>query len=360
MSLQEPTKYNDYIGPETINCEYKEFTFNLSGIEIDTKLAETYCKTNKFEFNKQVIFNLKKYFKIFLPKYACGYLNSYACGYLNYEMNSTIYIGINDIGIVKGIPFKGNIPMEYLKNKIYNILDKNIINNKIQKINWKEIVDIKFIKLEHDILIEPNTLSETFTNYLKKKIIFMKKYDDYVKQTIEWRKSVIFLITRLVDLANNMETRNQIIDYIKLHDPLNEVINIMQSKDFNIEYKNHDELLQIKDNPSEPYYWITRWKDMIIDKNRASKPVLTSTFNKHNTPLNLLVSVNEMIPYWISNNTNMNLYVIKINFKSNTPMLDTKYIGEINTFSYYNIKTNKIAQCYRTVLSNGDPVCLPL
>ena len=73
MSLHEPNEYNEYIGQETVDCEYKEFTFNLAGLILDTKLAEHYCSTNLFEFNKNVIFNLKKYFKVYLGKYACGY-----------------------------------------------------------------------------------------------------------------------------------------------------------------------------------------------------------------------------------------------------------------------------------------------
>jgi hypothetical protein len=55
MSLNLPKEYNEYVGQETINCEYKEFTFNLDGLLIDSKLAEQYCTSNKFDFNKNVI-----------------------------------------------------------------------------------------------------------------------------------------------------------------------------------------------------------------------------------------------------------------------------------------------------------------
>ena len=43
-------QYDDFIGKETLNCEYKEFTFNNAGLPLDENSAEYYCYTNKFEF----------------------------------------------------------------------------------------------------------------------------------------------------------------------------------------------------------------------------------------------------------------------------------------------------------------------
>jgi hypothetical protein len=76
MSSHEPTEYNEYVGQETVKCEYKEFTFNLVGLALENKLAEQYCHTNQFDFNTNVIANLKKYFQVYLGKYACGFFNS--------------------------------------------------------------------------------------------------------------------------------------------------------------------------------------------------------------------------------------------------------------------------------------------
>jgi hypothetical protein len=85
--------FNDYIGFETINKEYKEFTFNCAGINIDNKLAEKYCYNNNFKFNEDVLENLKKYIKVYLPKYACSFWNSKI-------QKSKFYIGVNDFGLV--------------------------------------------------------------------------------------------------------------------------------------------------------------------------------------------------------------------------------------------------------------------
>lgn len=353
MSVHEPNEHNEYTGQETINCEYKEFTFNLAGILLDNKLAEMYCQTNKFDFNKNVIFNLKKYFKAYVPKYASGYFNS--C------MDGEFYIGINDLGFVKGIPFKGHMPIEYLKKNIIKILRTHIKNPEISNINLDELVQIKISKIKHNITLDIEQ-HPVFTNYMDDKEKYMEKYNDFVEKTNKWRLRINFAINKLVDLANNSETRKQIIDYIKEKDPSNPSIDLFNNPDFKLEYKNHTNLILIKDNPDEPYYWVTRWKDFIIDKIKSERPVLSSTFNLHNTPTNLIVSVSEMIPYWIKYNSNINLYVIQIKFfgsKFASNGLHAKELVHSNyKFSYYDFNIRKWLRCYRTVIANGEPVCL--
>ena len=342
MSMHEPNEYNEYIGPETIKREYKEFTFNLAGILLDAKLAEMYCHTNKFDFNKNVIFNLKKYFKAYLPKYTSGYFNS--------GMYGEFYIGVDDFGIVKGIPFKGHLPIEYLKKEILKVLTTCVKNHEISRINFDELVQIKISKIKHDITLDTEK-NPIFTSYLVNKEKYMSEYSDFVERTNKWRLRINFALNKLVDIGNNSETRKQIIEYIKEQDPSNPSIALFNNPDFKLEYINHDNLLLIKNNPTEPYYWVTRWKDFVIEKIKSERPVLNSIFNLHNTPINLIVSASEMIPYWIKYNSNINLYVIQIKFFGSK-------LSSYDKFSYFDSK--KWLQCYRTVIANGDPVCLPL
>jgi hypothetical protein len=355
MSLHEPTEYNQYIGQETLNYEYKEFTFNLAGLVLDSKLAEQYCYSNKFEFNKNVIFNLKKYFKVYLGKYACGYFNS--------GIDGECYIGINDFGIVKGIPFKGRIPSNNLKESIYKILNMNIKHQENIQINWENLVQIQIIKIQSPKPIQCKQ-NPKFVSYLEEKAEHVRKSNEFVEKTNQWRIRMGFSLNKLVDLANNPETRSEIVKFIKSHDPTNPVIAQFES-DFVLEYKCHEDIIQIKDNPIEPYYWVTKWKDMIINSIKEEKPVLNSTFNAHNTAINLLISANEMIPYWLTYNSNMNLYVIQIKFfgsklDKKPADLDQLFPSTYNNFAYKDFNTKKWLQCYRTVLANGEPVCLPM
>lgn len=352
MSLHDPNEYNEYLGQETINCEYKEFTFNLAGLMIDTKLAEQYCTTNKFEFNKNVIFNLGKYFKAYIPKYACGYFNA--------GIDGSCYIGINDFGFVKGIPFKGRIPVQKLKDKILKILANNIINGSNPNIDVAQQVKIKIKKINYDSVLSGEIKqNHKFSTYIESKHKYLEEYNDFVDKTNKWRLRMNFSVNKLVDLGNNRETRNRIIQYIKSIEPTNPVIHIFQADNFKLEYKSHEEIIKIRDNSLEPYYWVTKWKDLIVESIKSERPVLHSTFNSHNTPINLLVSASEMIPYWLTYNSNMNLYVIQIDFFGSKLSFDNADEPSIyNNFRYLDPNTKRWSRCYRTVLANGEPVCL--
>jgi hypothetical protein len=355
MSIQEPTEYDEYIGQETVNCEYKEFTFNLTGLALNIKLAEYYCTNNLFDFNKNVLFNLHKYFRVYLGKYACGYFNS--------GIDGKCYIGINDYGFVKGIPFKGHIPISNLKNKIRQILNTSVKNTEIPVLDWKNLVQIEIVKIKSDFNLESKQ-NPKFVSYLKEKENYDVKYKEFVNKTNQWRLKMNFTLNKLVDLTNNPVTRVQMIEYIKKHDSNNPVIKLFES-DFELKYKPHDEIIQIKDDPTEPYYWVTRWKDWMVSTIKSEKPAIGSTFNMFHTPINLLVGASEMIPYWLTYNSNMNLYVIQIKFSGSKLSIDDSKSDELfssnyGNFEYLDAGSKKWVRCYRTILSTGDPVCLPL
>ncbi len=63
-------EFNEFLGLENENTEYKEFAFSSAGLGtiINTKLAELYCQNCKFEFNEAVLLNLKKIFQSFHTK----------------------------------------------------------------------------------------------------------------------------------------------------------------------------------------------------------------------------------------------------------------------------------------------------
>jgi hypothetical protein len=114
-----------------------------------------------------------------------------------------------------------------------------------------------------------------------------------------------------------------------------------------------------RDDPQYPYYWVCQWKDKMVDKMRLIKPIFKEPDFYHNVPLNLIISTSDMIPYWMNNNHNMNLYLIHIKF--NTFM--SVYGQQIEFKNYFNYKSyndKKWCCCYRNILSNGDPVCTPL
>lgn len=344
MLIDLPTNYNEFIGVETIDKEFKEFTFNYSGILMDNKLAETYCRSNHFYFNKQVVSNLNKCIKYFLPKYVCAFFNSNITGHF--------IIGINDYGFTKGIPFNGLLPKKNIQNKMYEIVN-TYVKYSDNFYNFSNNVKITFIKLNRPP--KPNTtISQKFINYLNEKERNINDYKEYLQKLENWKIRFAFFNQKLVELVNNIESRLMLIDYIKKHDPYNTIIDLLYT-DYKLEYKDHEQVTILKDDPNDTHYWLTRWKDEMIKIIKKDKPIFINNFNTQNTPLNLIIGVSDMIPHWINYNDNMNLYILHI------MIIPPKLANEHNNnYSYYDLNTKKWLYCKRIVLENGEPICNPL
>lgn len=339
-----PSTYNQYIGLETHKREYKKFTFHPMGINIDSEMAEEYCTNFKFDFNDSVIYNLKAYFKLYIPKYTCGYFNS--------NINGEFYIGINDFGVTEGIPYLGKLPEQYLRNKIYEILSNNVNNSYYNKVNFKRYVNINFIKIKpSDDIFKHN---DKLLSYYKEKEIMNQLKKEYKIKLDKWYEDLKYFNRKLTFLVNNYESRMELIKYIKLHDPKSPIINLLLT-DYKLKYYDHNDILILKEDINNPYYWVTKWKDEMITKLKNSKPIFQ--YELDNVPLNMIINVSDMIPAWIEHNNDMNIYVIQIKFfKSKITRYDHQ---NKNYFSYFDLNKKKWTSCYRTVLINGDPVCLP-
>lgn len=364
-----PFLYNDFVGTETLECEYKEFTFNHAGLGIDQQLAESYCQSSRFDFNHQVIRNLKKYFRNYLPKYTSGFFNS--------NLDGNLFIGINDYGYVKGIPFNGELPFEYLKGKAYETIARHVMRNYFnsdqdgdfpnQIIDYKKYIEINLIQVATDDIgcLTQTTVHPKYSAYLKAKATYLDKFNDFTSKMSLWRIRYSFFCQKLVDLVNNPESRLMLIDWIRGVDPYASVIALLESG-HQLEYRDHNDIMILKDDITSPYYWVCLWKDKMLDIIKEQKPVLDVEFTQSSVPINLIVGSGEMVPYWINNNSNMNLYIIHVQFKQIIvgPNVfgiasEDDFIDTSRRYSYHDAISKKWVSCFRTVLPDGNPVCNP-
>lgn len=342
------TTFNDYIGDEDLYTEFKEFSFHNSDLILSNQLAESYCRDYKFDFNSHVLKNLERYIQRYLPKYTCAFLN------VNVE--GTLYFGVNDFGFVKGIPFQGNIPIHTIKKRIFDIIQTNIKNPFDQDFDLNKLISIDITKINNPP--EPTkAIPQTFSNFLAKKKIHTKALNEFIKKNNKWKVRFNYFTQKLIDLVNNEESRYLLIEYIRNIDPTSNVISMLES-DYILEYKCHDEVTNVKNTPTEPYYWVCKWKDDMIRLLKKSKPVFEAHDFYPIIPYNLIISTDEMIPYWIHNNQSMNLYLIKIKFNTLNSAFKVKTSPKQH-FSYLRYGDNKLSSCYRNILPNGDPVCSP-
>jgi hypothetical protein len=290
--------FDSFFSRETLHTEFKEFALNNCKRFFSLSECEDYCTYYKFNFNKEVLYIIKKYFKIYIPKYASSFWNA--------QISGNLYIGINDLGFIKGIPFQSELSIELLNQIIQKIIIKyldakyiNFINIELIKINKPEKPREKSIP----------SMKEYFENKEK----FLQEKQKFKNNLLNWRIRMLYMTQKLVDLVNNQDSRESIINYIKNINPDNIVIKLLET-DYKLLYASHEEIKIYKDDINNIFYWITRWRDDMVDKIKLEKPIFNCEFLDYNLPINLLLSSYTLIPYWMNYNDNMNLYVIKINF----------------------------------------------
>ena len=336
---------DEFLEPESIDREYKAFTFNLTGLNIDLEYANQLCKSNKFIFNEQTILNLEEYLKYFSPKYLSGFFNS--------QISGKLFIGPDDWGVLRGIPYQGELPIDTLTTKFYENLNKKVINENFSY-NLKDFIKIKFIKINYpqDKLIEYNNkLNPIYTKFLEDK----DNYDNIIaiqrEEYNNWKIRYLFVQQKLSSLLNNYESRILIINFIKNNLPDSPLINFLESSEKVIVLTPEEITPIVKDN-TNPYYWASEWKEnmcIYLQKERPRFPKIL--FTEFNTPFNLINSVSNMINYWMANNTDMNLYLVQIDFNYNHEIMNGKW-------SYIN-NSGKIVSCSRIIKEDGEPANYP-
>ncbi len=139
------------------------------------------------------------------------------------------------------------------------------------------------------------------------------------------------------------------MNYIKRHKPDSKVLQFIKQGHY-LQSKTHGEIQIDKEDIDTPYYWICKWKDEMLEYTKKIRPIPTykNDYTTMYNPINILIKLTNMIPWWMQNNKDMNLYVIKINFIKPKDNLEISYIDMYN----------KINKCYRTI-DDGKPCCLP-
>ena len=367
---QLPSNFEDFIGPETLNREYKEFTFNLTGLGYDYKESIGLCESNSFEFNSQVISNVEKYFESYVPKNIVAFYNHVSnkiyqssLNDSNYLVNSDdsnnpinvegeMYIGISDDGFILGIPYQGELPIDMLTSRFYKYLEKNVSKSAF-KGNLQDFVKVNFIKLDFPIAKLSEYKGQSHPDYSK--YLESKAEYDRIKQIKteayeDWKIRYSFFQRKLVVLLNSPESRILLIKFIQEREPTNPIIQLLESGKLVEDIPAH-EITKVVVDKTNPYYWASSYKDYMEEVLRLQRPKPSRTeFPESSTPFNLLNSVSKMIPYWLANNSEMNLYMIQIVYT-----FDPISMSKLPKWTCFDDKIGKLCSLTRTIKPDGSP-----
>ena len=337
------------IGEETRRKEHKVFSFNLIGLELDYDEVNMLVETNLFDtrLNSRVGVAIEKYLDYYPAKYLSGFFNA--------GISGKLLIGPDDWGTMHGIPIQGELDIADMTSKFYSFLDAKIQNEKFTG-NIRDFVKIKFVKLDYspdEFDVYNGKQHPAYITYLKERA----KYKELVRAQRDeyntWKARNSIIRCKLVDLLNGFyDTRILILNYVRTIEPSNQVIKLLETN-IQIESLSPDEIAIVVEDHTNPYYWASEWRDYMCEVLRLQRPDITKiSFPEFNTPFNLINSISNMIPYWLANNSNMNLYAIEIAYTYD------KQMDQLGKWFYLD-KNNKFVSCTRVIKSDGEPANYP-
>ena len=325
----------DIIGPETIDREYKAFHFK----SILTYFSETEL-TNLLTCNNPIdTIRFNQMSDTIIASYIDKYLTKYLGTFSKANISGCLYIGIDDDGIIEGIPHFGSIDSSVIKKLILDtkinvrgvVVDDN--DNKVYDqsiIDWFynnmliEIIQIQY-PIDHDILFEQNTVSDRLTkiiNLNNQKIDVWNQYLVVHKQWITERnryggKLLNYLIDQsltqeLIDFIQTNFDNNPSLDKTKLNtifDFYNKDSSFYTNCVFDIDY-----ISSIHDDIYNPIYWLITFKDHILVQLKHTKPFKPIEKPITNIYGNFCATVPNIRPFIFSQHPNN--YLIRITIPS--------------------------------------------
>jgi hypothetical protein len=337
--------YQQNLGVENEEREYKIVCFTPT--DIDNKDKVENLKSGKWIYNNIIHTTIIRYLNTFLPKYIASFSHPKS----NVKFGE-FYLGVNDDGIVHGIPYEGELLIDFIENQLEIIFEKKIrsINNDC-KTDYKQKMIVKLIKLyKEDYYDYIDYYNEYINNQEKEQI----KLNQYLNLKKNWEKLFLKYVCKLHEIINDPLIRLELIDFIKERCKnkllmLDLLVELRSNKQFNAVSYNYIE--KYRNDVTNIFYWLTRFKDYRVSFLKSIKPINPKLYYNDTTPSYILSNIPNMIPYWLHKNKSLNIYLIKIIIPGN--------ISENNFLQYKDNVTGEWLSSYRTSYK-GQPRCIPL
>lgn len=365
--------YLDDVGCETEEREYKVFTFN--SYSMGNNDGFKLLKSGKWIFDDLTKSTLKRYIQNYFPKYFSAFSHPDSK-----VKSGKFFIGIDDDGIVHGIPYSGEITEDFIRKQILKT------TSKIRGTNGHDCLDkylkeikIEIVKLDKtknylkvlDYGLDPDYNINTLKKLLKNKELDTLKYKEYILKKRRWETFLNSAPQKISEIINDKKIRSQLIDLIKSkststtklnpqykniygwceikNDYWNMIAELKSDKVY--EQVTFESAEKIRNDPLSPIYWGLVWRDLKTTPCKILKPqIYRIKYNYKQYSLLMASQVPKMTPSWIKNNPELNLYVIKITFPGNISS---------ELFLEYQDCTGQWIQSYR-ITTDGEPRCQPI
>lgn len=341
-----------YIGfNESLEKEFKELTVK---IDIEAyfereKIVEI-VKTGIVDGKSREIFNnmildvINHYFKFYVPKYLSAFGNSE----LDY---GELYIGINDLGEITGIPYFGELDHAYLKELMRNIIPFTSYDMHSEEIEF-EIVKVLTDGVLFDIDDLRTDIDEVIERFERDKLEYEAMYKTYCKTKMKWFEKVMEYSVKIEDFVRVPKLKEELTRYVIEKGGLPEVIHDIETtttlgltEEFGVKDRKLD--------PTDIVYWITNYKDeklfALYDIKPTRPPMMIFNDSFYLVHFSLLSGLRKKLLLNVGSGK-LNYFYIKIK-------MPTKVLSRTGHEVFYRNLGEDGWICKTRCLVGGEPGC---
>lgn len=330
-------KIGDCLGCEDIDLEFKLFTFGSDLIKYlkhnKIELEERYFITRTLddEFNNIIIKSLEFYF----DKYLCKYITS-SSKTIHTSKYCNLYFGVDDNGIIKGIPYFGIIDT----NIIISLIKKQFVNLRCEILEeYLKLIEVTVKQVECSV--KPFDVTKKYMTHYEKKSEHDIKVLKYKHDFLIWSREYDFYNCGLNEICSNKSKRFHLYLFCQENGASQEILDYIAS---DIVILNPVGVRERKADKNSFDYWITEFKDVNVARVSKMKPKKISKKTMQHPFTYLYSNLDKMNGVW----SNANYYLINIKIPFN--LIPHFFIEFYNGTKWISSK--------RTISCRGDPECI--
>jgi len=318
--------YNYNLNKETLDVEFKRFCLNYDlcvkyNEDEIKKIITTGTWSNKF--SNYVNDSICNYVYYILPKYIATFLNT--------GIEGKVVFGVDDNGIITGIPVNKNLT----KKRITSCINKTIIDNIKTNNNKKNIlnnINVNIKKITGYDITKTDISDIMYRKYQNDYKIYNNEFKNYKMKYDEW--CIIFNKYRikLNELINNVTIKEELINHIDRNcfifkkNSIIEYLKCNNNFDLTTEF-----IIKNKNKISSYVYWLIHFKDYMLS-NIPPKPISPNKPKLFHY-VYILMLLTPMINKFLLNNINYIIIEINIKIQKNT-LNDLMYKDKKGCFVY--------------------------
>lgn len=374
-------EYDQFLGPENAEREYKEFALQLEK-QLSISESVELLKTGKWIFNENVLFTIKQYIEKYVPKYVSSFSNS-----LSNLHEGILHIGVNDNGYVKGIPYKGKLQQSIIERYVKEVINKVVFPSKrINQFVMKN-VRVELHSVSYEYKNETTSQYDIYRKNLELQQQAIKKYrfarerwdkineshNDKLHKSLNRERFAYreYLTDRFVSARRTYSHEYSELYYLCEVPDYYDMIYRLRTKTFDFipgskfrEYRTKQNIASYELNDVIIQFTYGRYKDyQKVAYKLGYKKIKLEYKPKFKIPIGqnytnfLLCQPNKMLNKWMSLNRNMKLYLIKITIPT-CSMRDDEQIYYIQKGKRKIRET--IVSCYRFLDEYNEPKTMRL